>query len=552
MFKQAMPFIFLLALPVYSHSVQVESRVERVIVYPKSATVTRVADLNLSKGENTITLVGLVPGLDANDVRVEIEKSNIEIGQVKLVGRAQRQPISDHVRELLGKIDQVERKIRKLSDSSNAARLRLDFIKSVSQGFAKEAWFESTKGSADIPSWKEALTLIQSGSDDANKLIRENASTRKDLEQDLSKLRRELSSASGRSRANSEFEITLISSRSQESRLKLHYLQEDAYWEPLYEARLDSDTGKLRLAQQAVVQQQTEENWTNVALVFSTSQPSEELQAPELDPEFLTLREPHSIRSYSRSKLEKLDDLVSVSALSAEKLEASGVGIEEVIIASSPGLERASIGSFAVNYEIPGSVSVPNDSAEELTFDLARFEFDTELVTRLVPREISEAFLGARFTYNDELPMYSSEMTVFVDSVYVGKTVMPTLLPETEAILPMGQDRRIELNVKSQGKGEGSKGIVKKRKTETTDYLYEITNRRSSPTEVEVYDWYPVANHADIKIDLARNATAPTEKDLENKPGVFLWRKKLSANETWSIQPGHTVSYPANLVLVEE
>ena len=74
--------------------------------------------------------------------------------------------------------------------------------------------------------------------------------------------------------------------------IRIRYYQADAYWSPVYEARLDSDTGALQLLKQASVRQQTDEDWTNVALTLSTSEPTGDLAAPRLRSQFLDLREP--------------------------------------------------------------------------------------------------------------------------------------------------------------------------------------------------------------------------------------------------------------------
>ena len=141
-----------------------------------------------------------------------------------------------------------------------------------------------------------------------------------------------------------------------------------------------------------------------------------------------------------------------------------------------------------------------NDSDEPITLDLANFRFDTELITQIVPRETTQAFLAARFVYDKPLPLYGSTMAVYVDGVYAGTSEMPTALPQSEVVLPMGQDRRVEVTVESQGGLAGKEGIVSKRKTEATDYLFEISNRRASASNVEVMDRYPIARNKAIEV----------------------------------------------------
>ena len=76
--------------------------------------------------------------------------------------------------------------------------------------------------------------------------------------------------------------------------------------------------------------------------------------------------------------------------------------------------------------------------------------------------------------------------------------------------------------------------------------LYEITNRRGSAATVEVIDRYPVAAHEDVEVTVPDDATPPTERDVEDQPGVILWRKDLGPGQSWRIDHQYLVSYPAD------
>jgi len=170
----------------------------------------------------------------------------------------------------------------------------------------------------------------------------------------------------------------------------------------------------------------------------------------------------------------------------------------------------------------------------------------------VVPRESTDAFLAARFAYNQTLPLSASEMRLFVDGVYAGLSHMPAALPNSELTLPMGQDRRVEVKSLVQAGQDGVGGILSKRKTENTDYLFQITNRRAKTNLVEVYDRYPVAKNKVIKVDVPSSATEPTEKNIEGQPGVVVWRKELAGDEEWEIRHQYSVSYPANSQVVRQ
>ena len=61
-------------------------------------------------------------------------------------------------------------------------------------------------------------------------------------------------------------------------------------WNWQYEARLDSQKKTVALVRQAQLQQGTGEDWSNIELTISTSQPSLNATTPALASLFLNLR----------------------------------------------------------------------------------------------------------------------------------------------------------------------------------------------------------------------------------------------------------------------
>lgn len=523
-------------------SKDINTTIDSVVVYPVGAMVTRIATLDIPAGATEIELVNLPGALKLQDLQLQILDESVEIGQVSLNQKQQRDAYNEKVTVIREKITAEEFNKQILADENEAAKLRLKFIESVSQGYAKEAWTAGAKGTTNVSSWNDALALIQSGSNDANQLIRNNSQNINTINKEISKLKRQLSHAHGVSLASSELNVTVNAKKAASTKVLLHYYQAKANWKPSYEARLDSNSGSLSLAQQAIVNQSTDENWNNVKLILSTSEPTGELEAPKIYSEILNLYNPAL-----KQKRASFND-------TAMSLRSS---LEEVIISAekdedySPQVD-INIGVFAVNYDIPGRASVPNSSANDLHFDLSRDRVDVDLVSKIVPRESTDAFLAARFTHKQDLPMYAGDMRIFVDGVYVGISKMPDVLPQAEITLPMGQDRRIDVQARSQVGKEGTAGIISKRNTESVDYLFTINNRRDTNTLVEVYDRYPIARNKAIEISIPRSATAPTEQDIENQPGVIVWRKELNPSATFEIKHQYTVSYPSKSKLTTD
>lgn len=529
--------IAIMSIASLTHAIDVSSRIDRVIVYPEGATVSRIASVDLSAGLNNVRLTGLVESIDMASLRLEVTDAAVEVGQVRLDTEQQRAAYNEQVENLRAEIDALTLRITAIDDNSNAARLRLKFLDGLAQGYAKEAWLEGSRGSASVDSLRAALDLLQSGADDANQLIRENNAQKANLSKDLSLLNRRLEELRGGGLAMSVVEVTLNARVTTRTDIRLLYAQAAASWSPRYEARLDSNTGNLQLAQQADVYQQTDEDWANVRMVLSTSTPSGALVAPDLQSQFLDIYEPRP------------ENLFSARAPASAKWADEDAMLLEEVVVSGARPARIDAGNFAVNYEVPGRVSVSNTVDDAIVVDLAMQQLAAELVTQVVPRESDQAFLAARLSYDGTVPLYGGQMAVYVDGVFSGNTAMPGAQPGETIVLPMGQDRRVSVKVENQGGLGGVSGVISKRRSEVTDYLFEITNRRSTPSFIEVTDLYPVSRNDDVEVDVPKTATAPDEQDIKDRPGVVVWKKTLEPGETWRIRHQYTISYPADMIL---
>lgn len=228
-----------LALLLLSYSTvdanSVKSSVSDVTVYTNGALVSRSASLALSAGEQRIELTGFPTDLDAQTLRIEVADKNVRLGQVSIKENNFLEATDASVISLKEKIALKQNEIRQIQDSSNAAKLQLKFLESLATGYSKEAWIGSAQGSADVASWQKALLLMQSGSEDANKIIRKNILTLNARNQELSLLNRELADKRSLKASDSSVLISLISKNATTTGVKVHYLQEEAGWSPSYE-----------------------------------------------------------------------------------------------------------------------------------------------------------------------------------------------------------------------------------------------------------------------------------------------------------------------------
>ncbi len=520
-------------------AVPVEAPIDAVTVYPDGATVTRQVTLPLVRGSNTVRIINLASSLSGDRLRVEVHPQTTTLDGVT-VTKVERDFAADpDVRRVETALADARQAAGAVSDASRTAKLKLQFIEGVSQGYAKESWFESARGDANISSWRDALKVIDAESGDAFNAIRANDLSLRAHEATIARLERELAQLTGRARASTQIELRLTSADTGGSTVRVHYPAHQAGWTPAYEARVNSKSGDLQLTQRANVRQATQEDWHAVSLTLSSARPDEAAEVNLPAPRFVNLVTPEMSAAVAQQK--------GRFARFAESA-ASDATIEEIVVTGSYQ-NRAAVNAYAVSYHIPGRVSLNNATSEGALFDLGSHGFAAELVTRIVPETSRSAFLGARFTYTRAEPLYPAPANVYVDGTFNGTTMLPTMLEGKDVHVALGQDRRVEVQRIDKGGQVDESGFIGRNTTVPVDFLISVTNHRDTPSQIEVYDRWPVSRHEDVRVSVPRNATPPTAKDIEDRPGVLLWKKSLEGGESWEIRHAYSLTHPSDAMI---
>ena len=518
----------------------IDSRIDKVTVYPSGARVTRLVRVPLTKGINSIILNGFPSVLDLQRVQVEAANDGVELRSVNIDMVQQQEAYSADVRRLENAIEASRDDIAAIDDVIATAELQLHFLRGLAEGYAGKEHSEAATGQANIASWREALDTLGEGAGSALERIRDARKDRVEAGENLSVLERELEDMRGRTPSSANLLVSLASASALETDLRVHYFQQQAWWTSTYSANLETSGNVLRLAHEARVNQNTDEDWRNVELTLSTADPGAEMQAPEQDSRFLDLYTPRE-RSMITGAMRQTEMVAKSFSTAAPE------PVEEIIV-SATDVEQ---GRYAVRYHAPERTNISNNADQSQTVPLAEYRYDVDLVTRVTPRMDAQAYLTVRFTHDSATPVYPGSMSVIVDGAYMGLAELPELQPKTVAMLPMGPDRRVEVRVTDQGGSRGREGLLSTRNTELTDFLFEIVNRHTRTTRVEVVDYYPVARNERITVSVPGNATPPDETDLEDRPGVIVWHKELDTGETWRILHQYEVSHPRDTYIID-
>lgn len=274
-----------------SAAAQDTSRIARVTVYPGSATVARVA--KVAAGARSLTLACLPASLDVQSLQINADPA-VRVGEFNVLTE-NRDVAAGCASPLDGRIRALEDQIAGVKAEASALQLVDGYLRSVAQTGAgpEAAASANTTARAATPTPAQitatAEVLRKSGQDSA---ARAHQLQRKQeaLELALKPLVAERDRvASQRARVVS---VTINLATEREAELRLSYQVRGPGWQPSYRATLDANKSTVLIERQALVAQNSGEDWGNVQLTLSTGQPGRATQGQLPRPWWLNVAPP--------------------------------------------------------------------------------------------------------------------------------------------------------------------------------------------------------------------------------------------------------------------
>lgn len=529
-------------VPASAADVETASTVDSVTVYPDGATVTRIIKVNLPAGDTVVLAKDFPLALDPASLRVEGEGSaRIQIGSIDARQPAPRPVQAAPEREK--KIQALEDERAALGDRIAAATARKDFARR----FASDAplGLGEESNARPLSEWREAFRAVEEEIVAADEVIRGFQVKQRDVEAELAILRAGQKADPPR---KLEVRIDLTAQAAGAATLRVSYSVRDARWQPIYDARLDTGTKErkpsLELVRRAEIVQRTGEDWADVALAVSTVRTSRGGGAPDLNS--IIVRYPQAPPQLPRPQAMAPASRAMIGESAREKLAA------DVAASPAPVEERSAIiesGGFQALFRIPGRVSLgAGEGARSLR--IASTALAPELLVRAAPVVDDTAFLEASFTQGEEAPLLPGRVSLYRDGTYVGRGRIALAQKDETVRLGFGADEKVKITRAVVRKSEGSAGLITSSKTDEREFRTTLRNAHAVPVRITVEEQLPVAENADIQVEMLPSSTPPTQKDVRDQRGVMAWTMEVPAGETREVKFGWRVRWPADRTVV--
>jgi len=524
---------------------QLTSQISNVIVYPNGAKVTRTAQFGLPAGSHQLQVLDLPQTVALDGIRVKL--TGAQLGAVTLrddfvppraeVEDAARAAAERRLEAAREELQAHQDDIRSLHLSKEAADTAIGFLRGLTKSDALSGL--SAEDLRDIARMMGEETFA------ARQAVLEADAEARQLSRDLPELQQAVDKAQQALDAlvRGQDEVLLVevaasASAASEATLEISYFIDAAGWRPVNDASLTLDSGMLQLDRGALVEQYSGENWQDVALTLSTSQPSGEVAASQVYSDFRQLVEPHRPLAKVRSE-SAAPAFADMAAPMMEVAEA-----EPVVMAPPVALA----GGLILTYPYPQPVSLAT-GADAAKLSLGTLSFEATIEATAVPLYDQTAFLTAKILNDSgEEILPSPETLLYLDGELVGRFDQPMLAAGDDLRLPFGPIDGLQLR-REVTRNQGDRGILSKSNDRTEAIRITVDNLTNRAWDMRLIDRVPYGEQDDLQITWS-TLPEPSETDLDGRRGVLAWTFPLAAGAEKIIKLNQRISWPGEMELI--
>lgn len=533
-----------------AETIEVESKIEQVVVFPNRALVTRTATFNLPDGSHTLRLSQLPGTIEEDSLSAKGKGAGkVTLFGAKLVRSELAKPQSERVLQLVSQLQKLKQQKQKYLDEKNILQKKENFLASIEAATSEQVGKDLV---TKQPSINDIVAVSEYLNQEYNKLFEKHRILDEKLHingEEFNKVQRELKKLHGET--NKQKYDVLIDVEAEDSasfRLEVSYRLPGATWSPLYEARTDSEKSEVKFTSFGLIKQRTGESWNDVEVFLSTAKPSIGGNAPEMFPWYLRKRDVY----YAQAARKQRKSEMAYKPTAMDKVSfAPGVGEgEDAAYEAEEAVAAVETGGPSVIFKLPKRETILNDW-QPRKVAIAATGLKADFIYQVSPKLSPHAFLTSEVTNNTDALFLAGPVQVFLDGAFVGKSFIKGVAPGEKFTLSLGIDERVKAERKELSRKEdvstfpGFHGKIK-----SIDFKIRtiVENFHSNPVKVMLVDQLPVPQHDEIKIKDVELSPSPG-KQLDDKPGVREWVFTLKPREKKEFDMRFEVSHPVDFIV---
>lgn len=549
-------------------------RIERVVLYPRGAAVTRAVRRDLPQGLWAVRVTGLPAGVDPAQVQARVRAAPGSAGEAPrlLAVEYEEAPGIDFAGspegvELATKLKDAKRRQAEAAQERAQLEQRAARVEQVGVRAAANATAEGGTAAADPARALEQVGWVRA---QRAKLLDESRA----LAERADAIGREVAAleaaAAQRGRADRTQRTSVVRLAAPSAcalELDLTYVVDRAGWAPAYAIRAAADRSGTSVEYDAVLAQHSGEDWTDARITLSTARPDASAAPGEVVPVYVDVAPPvvagfagggvgapGSTAKDARMRRAAKPrgpggggsggdpDTAGAPAGDAERADA--------LEAMARGASVAESG-IAATFELPRRVSVPSDAARTQRTRIAALEPSVAFVHVAHPLVTEEVFVRGDLVNDSGYQLLPGTAQVFFGGDLVGDAAVPAVAPKAPFTVFFGADRTVRARREVVSKLLGTAGLFGGSSACTWKYRITLDNGSGRELRVEVIDRRPASRNEKIEVKVA-DLSSPLSTDGEylagpQKSGILRWDLTVPASArgpaattlTWTVQETH-------------
>ena len=495
-------------------------KIQKVRLYTDRAEIFRQTSLQFPLGSSDVVIGPFPNSMITDSIRISPgTDSSVQIGHFSVQKTYQTQFLDDSIQKQEARVEQFRLKLNSIKDDLLNLKHQLDYIENLTGEKdhsnvlpGPEYWdsileFKATRGKIKRDRQREILVDSQA----AEKALKVEEKILADMKV-------------GTKKEAQYINIHLRSIQSIAGHLDISYQTRNTSWRPAYRLRTNTTQQSVAFEYIGQINQQTGEDWEDISLELTTSQPSRGTTPPKLRPwviDYPPKNLPaavHLFEEKSRVLKQRAPQRDSAIAMSTQVIQ-SGASFTYQI------REKQTIATGTKNYR-------------SLIFS---DRFDSDLIYTSIPKNVQSVFLKAKTKNSSPYQFLSGSIKNFVDGSFVGKSWLKNTAPGQEMEMGLGLDESVKVKRKLIKKEGGDGGIFNQ--TAKQRYIFEVSleNFKDVSIQVELKDQLPLSYQEEIKVQINQIKPEPNHIDKQN---FLTWKVDLAPKEKKTITLDFQVEYP--------
>ncbi len=348
----------------------------------------------------------------------------------------------------------------------------------------------------------------------------------------------------------SDVEASISSDKNQKVTFDLSYLTYDASWSPVYDLRAQDIKHTCQFSYKANISQHTGQDWNNIDLTLSSSNPVINQTAPTLYPWYLSYYYPQYNTNASSPPAAQGVYTQSNNSNSLNIRGSRSEATEYIIDGQKVTADQTTraIGNtttstqLSVEFHIDVPYTLPSDEKPH-TVEIKKYDLNAIYHYLTIPKLQKDVFLLAGITKWEELNILAGEVNIYFAGAYVGKSYISPEATSDTLNFSLGMDKKIVVK-RTRSTDFSAAQWIGSNKTQTFGWTITLHNSQSDSLSTDVFDQIPLSTDKDIIVTAIDLGGAK-----ENATGKLTWHVSLAAGETRKLTFSYSVKYPKDKTL---